>query len=115
MSETRTEEQIKKDVEDLATINFSITKCPLKTFKAFTDFCKKETSDNYSFGLKILLETREANIKEVVLYEQYTELRDEVEKLKAALAELKGETPRVLPKTMGSGGKKNEQVKQVTR
>ena len=93
----------KERIEDITTINFSITKCPMKIFKSFREFCKAETNDNYSFGLKILLDSREANIKEVVLYELYTKLRDEVEQLKAEKIERK-EEPKI--KTLGSGGKK---------
>jgi len=84
-------------LKDLTTINFSITKCPIKVFKGFSEFCKSETNDNYAFGLKMLLESRETNIKEVILFEKYTELRDEVEQLK-----LKQKSERKAPKTMGS-------------
>lgn len=100
------EKEMKERVEDITTINFSITKCPLKIFKGFSDFCKKETSDNYAFGLKVLLESREANIKEVVLYEQYAELREEIQELREQVNELKGK--KKMPRTMGSGGRKDE-------
>jgi hypothetical protein len=102
MSET------KDRIDDITTINFSITKCPLKVFKAFSNFCKQETNDNYAFGLKVLLDSREANVKELVLYEQYLKLREEFEALKE-LVNKTGE-PKVIdkPKTFGSGGKKDE-------
>jgi hypothetical protein len=95
---------MKDKIDDLTTINFSITKCPLKVFKGFSTFCKQETNDNYAFGLKMLLDMKEANVKEVVLYEQYLELRDEIEILKDKI----GEPKKIRPKTMGSGGKKDE-------
>jgi hypothetical protein len=97
--------ETKDRIDDITTINFSITKCPMKIFKSFREFCKSETNDNYSFGLKILLDSRETNIKEVVLYELYTNLRDEFEQFKQEMSERK-EKPKL--KTLGSGGKKNE-------
>lgn len=84
-----------EQLKDLTTINFSITKCPIKVFKAFSEFCKTETNDNYAFGLKMLLESRETNIKEIILFEKYAELRDEVEQLKQ-------KNERKIPRTMGS-------------
>jgi len=99
---------VKDKVEDLTTINFSITKCPLKVFKAFSEFCKSETNDNYAFGLKMLLDSREVNVKEVVLYEQYCELKDRIVALESKedkVEEKKG------PKVLGSGGMKNVKTK----
>ena len=91
----------KKDkIEDLTTINFSITKCPMRVFKRFSEFSKKESNDNYSFALKLLLDCRETNIKEVVLYEQYMELKQEFAELKK-----KVEHKTNKPKTMGSANK----------
>ena len=52
----------------------------------------------------MLLDMKEANVKEVVLYEQYLEIKDEVENLKKRLDEPK----RQKPKTMGSGGNEDE-------
>jgi len=65
--------------ESTATINFSITKCPIAIHEAFVNYCKKETNDNYSFGLKLLLDGMKGNVKEVTLYEQYLELKKKVE------------------------------------
>ncbi|MAH49941.1 hypothetical protein CMI37_29250 [Candidatus Pacearchaeota archaeon] len=96
--------ELKDRIDDITTINFSITKCPLNVFKAFSTFCKKETNDNYAFGLKLLLDSREANVKEVVLYEQYLELKDEIENIKQKLDEPKKKKPI----TMGKGGMKDE-------
>ena len=94
----------KEKIENITTINFSITKCPMKIFKSFREFCQKETNDNYSFGLKLLLDSRSANVKEIVLYEQYLELRDEMNTLKTELEEFKRVKKK--PKTLGSGGRK---------
>jgi len=104
MSEGKKMGEVKERLDDITTINFSITKCPLNVFKAFSSFCKRETNDNYAFGLKLLLDSREANVKEVVLYEQYLELKDEIENIKKQL----GNEERKKPKTMGSGGMKND-------
>lgn len=94
--------EMKDKVESLTTINFSITKCPLKIFKEFSEYCKKETNDNYAFGLKLLLDGMKGNVKEVMLFEMVNELKEEVEQLKQKNEKKTG------PKTMGSGGLKNE-------
>jgi hypothetical protein len=90
MSEEK-DKDIKQRVSELTTINFSITKCPEKVFQRFTDFCRKETGNNYSFGLKLLLDGMEGNIKEALIFEQYIELKAEIEDIKASLAETKPE------------------------
>jgi hypothetical protein len=99
----------KEKLEEMTTINFSITKCPMKVFKRFSEFCKKDTNDNYSFGLKMLLDARESNIKEVILYEQYMQLKDEVEQIKHTLS-VQNEVQRSEPgpKTLGSGNLKKK-------
>lgn len=97
------EEEIKERVVDLTTINFSITKCPEKVFKEFSEFCRRETGNNYSFGLKQLLEGMKGNIKEALIFEQYIELKAEVGELKKQVAEFSG-TPKK-QKTFGSKNK----------
>lgn len=79
----------------------------MEIFKRFSEYCKAETNDNYAFGLKLLLDCRDANIKEVVLYEQYMELKGELAELKASLSKPVEEKKKG-PKTMGSGDGKNE-------
>jgi len=86
---TEEKEKIQERVADLTTINFSITKCPEKVFQRFSDFCKSETNNNYSFGLKQLLDGMDGNIKEAVIFQQYIELKAEVEDLRIELAEVK--------------------------
>ena len=95
----------KEEVEELTTINFSITKCPMKVFKRFSEFCKHETNDNYSFGLKVLLDAIDGNVKEAMLFEQYMELKAELNDLKGSL--MKQGKEKTKPKTMGSKDKKN--------
>jgi hypothetical protein len=96
--------EIQEKVNKLTTINFSITKCPIKVYEAFTQFCKEETNDNYSFGLKILIEGIKTNAKEATLFQQYLELKDEVAELKQLIAQ-SGDKPKSKKiKTMGSGG-----------
>ena len=98
----------KKDkVDEITTINFSVTKCPLKIYKKFTEFCKLESNDNYAFGMKLLLDSREANVKELVLYEQYIKLKAEVDELREMVV-TKTKTEKGGPKTFGSRGEKNE-------
>ena len=74
-------EKITKRVEKITTINFSITKCPHKVYQKFVEYCKNETNDNYSMGLKMLVDAIEANIKEALLFEQYMELKARMDEL----------------------------------
>jgi len=100
-------DSVKEKVDKITTINFSITKCPHNVYKDFTGYCKDETNDNYSFGLKMLLESRKANAKEAVLFQQYMELKDEVVRLRERVVTLEGKPEEPAEKrkikTMGSG------------
>ena len=91
--------EIKERLKNITTINFSVTKCPQKVYEDFVDFCKQETNDNYSMGLRDLLASRKASIKEVVLFQQYMELKDEVAVLNKKVEELF--QSRKGPKTFG--------------
>jgi hypothetical protein len=86
-----TEKKITERVKDLTTVNFSITKCPQKVYEEFVAFCKEETNDNYSMGLRDLLNGMKSNIKEVVLYQQYMETKDELNQIRAELARMQTE------------------------
>lgn len=97
--------EMKDKVQEMTTINFSITKCPLKIFKAFSDYCKKETNDNYAFGLKLLLDGMKGNAKELMLFEMCNELRNEIDLMKQVEEKV---DEKKTPKTLGSGGLKNE-------
>jgi len=97
-------EDKKSRVEEITTINFSITKCPMKVFKRFSDFCKSETNDNYSFGLKLLVDGMEGNVKEALMYEQFMELNARVQDLEAKYEPVQTET-KSKPKTLGSKNK----------
>lgn len=105
MSEEEKIKEIREKVVNLVTRNFSITKCPEKVYERFVKFCREETNDNYSMGLKSLLDARDANIKEILLFEQYMELNERVCKLEQAK-----ETPepekKEKNKTFGSGASK---------
>ena len=96
------EKTAKERVKGLTTINFSVTKCPLKVYERFVAFCKKETSDNYSFGLKLLLDGMEGNIKEATLFEQYIELKARIDDLEKTFQELQGKGVKAKPKTFGN-------------
>jgi len=93
----------------LATINFNITKCPEAIYKEFIAFCAKESNDNYSFGLKLLLAAFKQNIKETILYEQLMLQEERIRILEEKLGLTPPPKPEsTLPKTMGSGKKTDE-------
>ena len=100
--EEMSEDNIKTKVRDLATVNFSITKCPVKVYEAFIDFCKSETNDIYSMGIRDLMEARKTNVKEVVLYQQYLEIKEEVVELKEEISELREQIKGPKKRTFGS-------------
>ena len=91
-----TEDKKKDIIQSMVTRNFSITKCPEIVFNKFVNFCKAETNDNYSMGLKLLLEAKEVNVKEVVLFEHYMEIKEELAELNHKVSQLetkkKGQT-----------------------
>jgi len=78
-----------EEASAVTTINFSITKCPIVIHKRFVDYCKKESNDNYSFGLKLLLDGMDGNVKEATLFQQYIELKGEMKELKEEMEKLK--------------------------
>ena len=100
------DKDIKTKVRDLATVNFSITKCPVKVYEAFIDFCKSETNDIYSMGIRDLMEARKTNVKEVVLYQQYLEIKEEVVELREQILELREQMKGPKSKTFGSSSLK---------
>lgn len=97
----------KKKEEDY-TLGFSISDCPVSVYKDFKEFCKEETNDNYSFGLKILLEAYKTNTKELVLYEQYMKLKKRVKALEEEITDSEKEEKKK-PKTLGSGNKTKDE------
>lgn len=109
MAEEKNEnvKEMKDKVDNLTTINFSVTKCPLKVYRKFVEFCKEESNDNYSMGLKLLLDGIEGNVKEATLFQEYMEVKERLVKVEAELNQLKKpveEEKKPKLKTMGSGG-----------
>lgn len=96
--------EIKKRVNDMTTINFSITKCPHKVYERFVGFAKSESSDNYSMALKLLLDNQEASAKEEVLFEMFIQQKAELEQLKEQIAS-KGDVVEEKPKPTAFGKK----------
>jgi len=93
--------EMKDKVQGLETWGFNVNKVPPKVYKEFTDFCKIETSSNYAFGIKVLLERSKAyellinEIAEMKLQIQEFDVKPEIKKAK-------------IVKTLGSGGIENE-------
>lgn len=101
-------EEIKSRVNEMTSINFSITKCPQKVFRRFSEFCKTETNNNYSFALKLLLDGMEGNVKEALLFQQYIELKAELDELKVLVMNIstKSEPEKKKRKTFGKAPEK---------
>lgn len=93
---------IKEKVLDLVTVNFNIKSCPEKIHQEFSEFCKVEANDNYPMGLKLLLDAKNSNIKEALLFEQYMELKVRVEELEKQLQQQPDEPKKAKPKTFGN-------------
>lgn len=88
---------LKERTDDLITKSFSICGCPLAVIKEFKQFCLAETKNDYSMGLKILLERNRRSFQQELLAAKIFEV------------EAKVETKSEKRTTFGSGGK-DEQV-----
>lgn len=110
-----TGEDIKERVEKLTTINFSITKCPIKVYKRFVEFCKGETNDNYSFGLKLMLDGMDGNVKESLLFQQYIEIKERLDKIEIVLNDKDDVEEKSDVKTFGNKGVKNKETKEMDK
>jgi len=58
---------------------------------AFKEFCKVECDDNYTMGIKRLLEAYESDFKYEMLYNELMELKADLAELKSAPKEEKEE------------------------
>lgn len=74
MSDDKNKEDIQKRVDNITTRNFWVTNCPEKVWKEFNDYAKKETNNNYSVALKLLLGISKTDAKSSVLYERFIDL-----------------------------------------
>ena len=102
MKEEEEENSIKRKVMDLVTINFSITKCPQEVHEVFTQFCREETNDNYSMGLKLLMERSSFN-------EQLNHIHWRLQELEESMGGESEEPPKKFKiKRMGSQNKDEE-------
>jgi hypothetical protein len=76
------------DLKDIAKgyIRFSIkaddTEENQAVHDSFKDFCKTETDNNYTLGLKKLLETYSGDTKFDILYQEIQVLKEDIAKLK---------------------------------
>ena len=98
------EEDTKREkVISMTTRNFSITKCPERVYEDFVGFCREETNENYSMGLKLLMDARKVNIKEALLFEQYMEVKAELRELRESMvpAPEEKEPVKKVPTTFG--------------
>ena len=75
------EEKIREKIDSMVTRNFWITKCPEHIFEEFASFCEVETSNNYSMGLKLLLDFKKENVKEIFLFQKILELESKINQL----------------------------------
>lgn len=60
--------ELKERTDGLINIkSFSICGCPIKVIQEFKDFCVTETKNDYSMGLKILLERNRTNAQQEIM------------------------------------------------
>lgn len=82
-------EEVKGDFMDDGKIWFTIrannTPENILIHKAFKDFAKIECDNNYTLGLRVLMEYRQADFKYESLYAQIQQLQAEVKELKLKL------------------------------
>jgi len=58
--------------------SFSICSCPISVIKDFKEFCNIESKNDYSLGLKILLERNKINFQQEVFAMKIRELEDKI-------------------------------------
>jgi len=88
--------------------SFSICGCPIKVIQEFSEFCMSETKNDYSMGLKILMERNKINFQQEVFAMKIAELEARLSKIEENPVE--EQKPKV--KTFGKKeGEKNEQTK----
>lgn len=79
-----------KDLNAEGFIRFSIkakdTNENESVHKSFKEFCKLETDDNYTLGLRKLLEYYQGDFKYEALYQEIEDLRLEIAKIKEQLS-----------------------------
>ena len=61
--------------------SFSICSAPISVIKDFKDFCKLESKNDYSLGLKILLERNRMNFQQEIFAIKIQELEGRLEAL----------------------------------
>lgn len=61
--------------------SFSICGCPIKIIKEFKDFCIDETKNDYSMGLKVLLERNTINFQQELFAMKILELENKMGRL----------------------------------
>lgn len=91
--------------------SFSICSAPITVIRDFKVFCKIETKDDYSLGLKLLLERNKMNFQQEVFAMKIQELEAKNQELEARITilengddEEKQKEPKV--KTFGAGGER---------
>ena len=72
--DVKDEKSLKEKVDMLTTRNFSITRCPEIVWEDFVNFCKRESGDSYSMGIKLLLDSYKTNAKELMLYQRILDI-----------------------------------------
>jgi len=75
-------DEIEKRVKDIATINFNVSKCPVKIYEEFVALCKEQTGDNYAFGIKL-------GIDAYKLQGELVEMKTRLARLEVELTEMK--------------------------
>ena len=79
---------IQERVKDRTTRNFWVTNCPEEIWEEFNDYAKKETNNNYSIAIKLLLGIAKTNAKESVMYERYIKIEKRIQDMENNIVEL---------------------------
>ena len=93
---------LKERTDGLIVKSFSICSCPIKIIQEFKEFCMSETKNDYSMGLKVLLERNKINFQQEIFAMKIQELESRLEPL---------ENKKEKPKNLTFGKKVKENVK----
>ena len=72
---------------DRYTIKYPDTEENKKTHEAFKDFCRTETDNNYTLGIRKLLEYYQSDFKYEMIYDRLEEQAVVLQELKASVIE----------------------------
>ncbi len=74
------EEKKEMNVNGVDARTFTISKCPANIYNEFVDFARRETGNNYTMAIKLLMERAKNHEKTVSMLSEIQQIRKELAK-----------------------------------